>query len=73
MKLKKSEYGYLKSTPQFHTDPLSSTQPPQFHTKNPSFPPPSVPHPKPISSDPPQFHTKNPSVQHTPSVRLYRA
>ena len=44
------------STPQFHTDPLSSTpKTPQFNIKTTS-----VPHLKPLSSTPktPQFHTK---------------
>ena len=47
------------STPQFHTDPLSSIH--QFNTRTTPFQNqnPSVPHTR-------QFHTKNPSVQHTP-------
>ena len=65
-----SLYKLNSGLPQFHT-PLSSTH--QFHTegpilfspKNPSGPPTSVPHQKPLSSThPPQFYTKNPSVPH---------
>ena len=56
-----------------HQKPLSSTQPPQFHTRNPSVQhTPSVPHQKPFSSTPkpPQFHTKNPSVPHQKRVTV---
>ena len=43
-----------------------NTKIPRFNTKNPSVPPPSGPHQKPLSSTPkpPQFHTKNSSVPH---------
>ena len=68
--LKKQTFTAEMSTPQFHTDPLSSTH--QFHfwttpfqpqkslsstPKTPQFHPPSVPHQKPLSSTLPQFHT----------------
>ena len=73
--------------PQFNTSvqhqdhTFSAPKVPQFHTKNPSVPPPPSSTPKTPqfntktpSVQPPQFHTKNPPVQHTPQFhRLYRA
>ena len=49
----------FNSTPQFQTEPLSSTH--RFHTMSTPFQ-----HPKSLSSTPKtaQFHIKNPSVQH---------
>ena len=74
----------ISSIPQFHKDPLSSThrlltrttplqhQNPLVLNQNPSFPqPPSVQHPKFISSTPktPQFHT--PSVPHRSMLHAF--
>ena len=55
---------FKKSTPKFHTDPLSSTH--QFHTRTTPFQAQKSPS---FTSKTPQFNTPTPSVQHIPHTK----